>query len=108
MAKSKDIFIPKILFKKWKSSSCNADGVETNLLLVSYLPEWKQEKRKFQEQIGKDTKGNNKLFAVYQKYGVCKTVSVCTRPLECEMDSPIAQMLNIIFVLALKAKVIGK
>lgn len=32
IAKRRDIFIPKILFKKWKSSSCNANGVETNLL----------------------------------------------------------------------------
>lgn len=74
MAKSRDIVIPKILFKKWKSSSCNANGEETNILLVSYVPEWKHDKRKFQEQIAKDTKGNNKLSAVYQKYEVCKTV----------------------------------
>lgn len=108
MAKSRNIFIPKILLKKWKSSSCNANGVETNLLLISYLLQWKQDKRKFEEQVAKDTNGNNKLFEIYQKYKVCKTVSVCTRPLECEMVSHIAGMLNCIFALALKAKVIGK
>lgn len=70
----------KILFKKWKSSSYNANGVETNLPLISYLPEWKQDKRKFEEQVAKDTKGNNKLFDVYQKYEVWRKVSVCTRP----------------------------
>lgn len=59
-------------------------------------------------QVAKDTNGNNKLFEIYQKYKVCKTVSVCTRPLECEMVSHIAGMLNCIFALALKAKVIGK
>jgi len=82
--------------------------VETNLLLTSYLPEWKQDKRKFEEQVAKDTKGNNKLFEVYQKYEGCKTVSVGTRPLECKMVSHIAGRLNDIFALALKAKVIGK
>lgn len=83
--------------------------METNhLLLIPYLPEWKQDKKKFEEQVAKDTKGYNKLFEVYQKYEVCKTVCVCTRPLECEMVSHIAGMINDIFALTLKANVIGK
>lgn len=110
MAKSRNIFIPKKKkkFKKWKSISCNANGVETNLPLISYLPEWKQDKRKFEEQVAKDTKGANKLFEVYKKYEACKTISGCTRSLECEMVSHISGKLNGIFASVLKAKVIAK
>lgn len=108
MAKSRNIFLPKKLCKKWKSSSCNANGVESNLLLISYLTEWKQDKRKFEEQVAKDTEGNNKLFEVHKKYEACKTISDFTRPLECEMVSHVVGKLNDIFASVLQAKVIGE
>lgn len=78
--------------------------METNLLLISFLPDWKQDKRKFEAQAAKGNKGNNKLFNVYQKYEVCKTVNICTRPLECEIVSRITAMVNDIFCFGIKGK----
>lgn len=66
--------------------------------------QWKKDKRKVKEQVAKDTKGNNKSFDVYHKYEICKTVNTCTKPLECEMISRIAGMVNDNFCLGIKGK----
>lgn len=62
MTECKNLFMPKILYKKLKSIPCNVNGIETNLPFTSYLSECELDKRKAEEQVAKETKANNKIL----------------------------------------------